>query len=88
MFVRRHFKILVTTHWNILVILTAPTIHIHIYYILPFLTENGSPDFFLNPFTVCSSYKRKFVICPFVDEETNGSYLFANGLNGLAHICL
>jgi hypothetical protein len=37
--------------------------------------------FFLNPFTICSSYKQKFVICPFVDEETNGSYLFANGLN-------
>jgi hypothetical protein len=38
---------------------------------------------FLNPFTLCSSCKRKFVVCPFVDEETNESYLFANGLNGL-----
>jgi hypothetical protein len=31
----------------------------------------------------------EFVVCPFVDEETNGSYLFANGLNranGLAHL--
>jgi hypothetical protein len=28
---------------------------------------------FFNQFTVCSSCKRKFVICPFVDEETNGS---------------
>ncbi len=37
----------------------------------------------LNPFTICSSYKWKFVICTFVDEETNGSYPFANGLNGL-----
>jgi hypothetical protein len=26
----------------------------------------------------------KFVICPFVDEETNGSYPFAKGL---AHLC-
>jgi hypothetical protein len=26
---------------------------------------------FLNPSTVCSSCKRKFVVCPFVDEETN-----------------
>ncbi len=26
-------------------------------------------------------------ILPFVDEETNGSYPFANGLNGLAHLC-
>jgi hypothetical protein len=34
-------------------------------------------------FTVCSSCKPKFVVCPFVDEETNGSYPFANGLNGL-----
>jgi hypothetical protein len=23
-------------------------------------------------------------VCPFVDEETNGSYLFENRLNGLA----
>jgi hypothetical protein len=45
----------------------------------------------LNLFTVCSSCKRKFVVCPFVDEETNGSYLFAiglNGLNRLAHLWL
>jgi hypothetical protein len=28
----------------------------------------------------------EFVVCPFVDEETNGIYPFANGLNGLAHI--
>ncbi len=43
---------------------------------------------FLNPFTVCSSHKPKFVVCPFVDEETNGRFPFANGLtglNGLAH---
>jgi hypothetical protein len=38
--------------------------------------------FFLNSFTVCPSCKRKFVVCLFVDEETNGSYQFANGLNG------
>ncbi len=29
----------------------------------------------------CSSRKRNFVICLFVDKETNGSYPFANGLN-------
>ncbi len=40
----------------------------------------------LNPFTVCSSSERKFVICPYVYKQTNGSYLFANGLNGLAHL--
>ncbi len=46
---------------------------------------------FLNPFTICSAYKRKFVGCPFVYEETNRSHPFANvlnGLNGLAHLCL
>jgi hypothetical protein len=35
---------------------------------------------FLNPFTICSSCKCKFVVCLFVDEETNGSYPFANYL--------
>jgi hypothetical protein len=29
-------------------------------------------------FTVCSSCKRKFFVCPIVYKETNGSYLFAN----------
>ncbi len=41
-------------------------------------------------FTVCSSWKRKFVICPFVYKEANRSYPFANGLNGqngCAHLC-
>jgi hypothetical protein len=50
--------------------------------------ENGPRRFFLNPFTVCKLCKRKFVVCPFVDEETNGSYPFANGLNALSHLCL
>jgi hypothetical protein len=49
-------------------------------------TSNGSPGDFLNPFTVCSSCKRKFVICPFVDGETNGSYPFANRLNRLSDL--
>ncbi len=49
----------------------------------PYQTKNGSPGIFLNPFTICSLYKRKFVICPFADEETNRSYPFANRLNGL-----
>jgi hypothetical protein len=35
---------------------------------------------FLNPFTVCSLCKQKFLICPFVGEVTNGSYPFTNGL--------
>ncbi len=33
------------------------------------------------PFAHCP--RGKFVVCPFVDEETIGSYPFANGLNGL-----
>jgi hypothetical protein len=37
-------------------------------------------------FTICSSCKRKFVVCPFVDKETNGSYPFASTINGLAHL--
>jgi hypothetical protein len=45
---------------------------------------------FPNPLTVCSSCKRKFVFCPFVDEVTNANYPFAHGLNvlnELAHLC-
>jgi hypothetical protein len=30
--------------------------------------------------------KQKFVVCSFAIEETNGSYLFANRLNGCAHL--
>jgi hypothetical protein len=47
---------------------------------------------YLNLFTFCSLYKQNFVIYQFVDEETNISYPFANGLyglyglNGLAHL--
>jgi hypothetical protein len=26
---------------------------------------------FLKPFTVCTTCKQKFVVCPFVDEEKN-----------------
>jgi hypothetical protein len=38
---------------------------------------------FLKLLTTDSSCKKKFAICPFVEEETNRSYLFANELNGL-----
>ncbi len=58
---------------------------------LLFQTEDGKrvKAIFLDPFTVCSSCKRKFVVCPFVGGKTNRSYPFANGingLNGLAHL--
>ncbi len=66
-------------------------IHIYIYNIYLFIyicsrfkRKTEAQAIFLNSFTVCSSCKRKFVICPFVYEETNGSYLFANGLSRLA----
>jgi hypothetical protein len=39
-----------------------------------------------DPFAVCSLFNRKFIICLFVDEETNGSYLITNRLNRLAHL--
>jgi hypothetical protein len=57
---------------------------------LPFNEKNKwkreAQVIFLNPFTVCSSCKQKFIVCPFVDEEPNGTCPFANGLNGLAHL--
>ncbi len=51
---------------------------------LPFQMENRRPgDFpYSDPFTVRSSCKWKFFVCPFVYKETNRSYLFANGLDG------
>ncbi len=41
---------------------------------------------FLNPFSVCFLCKRKFVICLFADEETNKSFPFAKGLNGMKEL--
>ncbi len=44
---------------------------------------------FLNSFTVCSSCKRKFVVCPFVDGRNKRKMSVCkrtNGLNGLAQI--
>jgi hypothetical protein len=52
--------------------------------------KNEAHTIFLNPFTVCSSFKRKFVICRlFTKKQTQDK--FANGLNrlnGHAHLCL
>ncbi len=62
-------------------------IDIHILYICwRFKRKTEAEAIFLNPFTVCSLCMRKFVICRFFNEETNGSYQFANKLNGLAQI--
>jgi hypothetical protein len=38
------------------------------------------------PFAPCANGSLSFV--RFVDEETNGSYPIADGLNGLVHLCL
>jgi hypothetical protein len=43
-------------------------------------TEMEPQVIFLILLTVGSLCKRKFVVCPFVDEETNGSYPLENGL--------
>jgi hypothetical protein len=45
--------------------------------------KTEAQSIFLNLFTICSSYKRKFVVFLVIEEGTNGSYPFANGLNGL-----
>jgi hypothetical protein len=44
---------------------------------LTFYEKKITPEaqaIFPNPFTVCSLCKWKFVVCLFVDEETNGNY--------------
>jgi hypothetical protein len=56
--------------------------HIHTYVYCGFKRKPRA--FFLNPFTACSSDKQNFVICAFVEDETNGSYPQANRLNGLS----
>jgi hypothetical protein len=51
---------------------------------LPFQTRKRKLED-QNPFTVCPSSKGKFIVCPFVDEETNVSYPFVKGLKGQSH---
>ncbi len=76
-------------------------IYIYIYLYIYGTVSNGKRKpqrFKKNPFTICSSCKRKFVICPLVYQVTNRSYPSANRLNrhyklsrlkeltGLAHL--
>jgi hypothetical protein len=72
---------------------------IYIYIHIHAAVSNGkhkmkAQEIFLDLFAVCSSSQWKFVVYPFVYEETNRSYPFANGLkeliglNGLAHFCI
>jgi hypothetical protein len=52
------------------------------------LKTGAQPIFFIClPFAHRANGSLSFVVCPFIDEETNGSYPFANGLSGLAHLC-
>ncbi len=51
-------------------------LHMYIYIHIDAAVSNGKRkprQIFLDLFTVCSLCKRKFVICPFVYEETNSS---------------
>jgi hypothetical protein len=80
---------------------TAAHLHIYgklnyIYIRCHFKQKTEAQAIFLNLFTICASPKWKFVICPFVDEEINRSYLWTkqtkqtkwtNRLNRLAHLC-
>jgi hypothetical protein len=57
-------------------------------------TENQPQQFSLTRLPFANRAKRRLAVCPFVDEEKNGSYSFANGLNGknrlkgLARLCI
>jgi hypothetical protein len=81
--------------WNYICKYNIVHIHIHILYkyiyiYCRFKQKTEAQKFFLGLFTVCSSYKGKIVICPFVDKETTRSYRLVNRLNGLnelAHLC-
>jgi hypothetical protein len=55
---------------------------------LPFQTENGTrkPRRFSLIRLPLAHRANGFVVCPFVYDETNGRYPFANGLNELAHL--
>ncbi len=55
----------------------------YIYICCCFKWKTKAIVIFLNPFAVCSLCKLEFVIRPFSYKETIGSYLFADGLNGL-----
>ncbi len=57
---------------------TYSYLYLYLYFYLYAAVSNGkwkteAQATFLNPLTICSSCKRKFVVCPFVDEETNFS---------------
>jgi hypothetical protein len=70
------------------------TVHIHeklnnIYIYIYAVVSNGKDQaMFLHTLTIHSSCRQKFVASPFVDEETNESYQFANRLNRLNRLAI
>ncbi len=78
----------------IIIYIRKTELYVYIYICCHFKrkTKNGCPG---ERFTIYSLCKRQFVICLFVDKETDGSYPCANrlnwlkglnGLNGVAHL--
>jgi hypothetical protein len=59
-----------------------PDVYVYLF-IYAATIESGPSDFSKSVFTIYTSRKQNFVVCPFLDEETNIGYLFANRLNGL-----
>ncbi len=60
------------------------SISVYLYKCCPFQWKTEAQVIFHNPVILCSSSKRKFVVCLFVYKETNRSYPSSNGLNRLA----
>jgi hypothetical protein len=85
---RRHFPfVLFSIYIYIYIGKTELYVYIYIYCRLKWKTE--ARVIYLSTFTVCSSWQWKFVVCLFVNKETDGRYPFENrlnGLNGLAHL--
>jgi hypothetical protein len=61
-----------------LALVCAPLYSVYVYVYM--LRKKEAQAIFLNPLTVCLLCKWKSAVCPFIDEETNRSYPFANRL--------
>jgi hypothetical protein len=61
-YIWRHIYIYIYTH-NIYTHILRISIYLYVFMLL-FQTETEVQAIFLNPFTICSSCKRKFVVCP------------------------
>ncbi len=63
------YTIMCTVHNTLVYIYIHKDIYIQYTAVSNIKQETEAQAFFLNTFTDCSSYKRKFVVCLFVDEE-------------------